>query len=274
MVEEHAHKHAQPPDPMSEPCSRFFRDHWELMNFIAYVTQLATRADEGAKITAETFLKEPELFPDIVPPLEPERQAELEKTIERGAGAIEALRAQRHLVLQMMLCRGVDNCLTYISEILALIFRSRPETLKSSEMMRLDVLLQHESMDDLISTLAERRVDQLAYQGMGDLSTDVSERLGFSLLEQDEELEHAVRIVEMRNLIVHNRAVVNRRFLSRLPNFPAKLGETLELRSDDVFDDLEFLGQSCADIDERAALKFGLPRPISRESLIRSVTEG
>lgn len=274
MAEEHAHKHAHPPDPMTEVCSRYFRDHWALMGFIEYVTHLATRADEGAKIAAETFLKEPELFPNIVPPLAPERQAELEKTIERGAGAIEALRAQRHLVLQMMLCRGVDNCLTYISEIMALIFRTKPETLKSSETMRVDVLLEHESMDDLISTLTERRVDQLAYQGMADLSADLSERLGFSLFRQDDELERAVRIVEIRNLIVHNRAVANRRFLSRLPDFPAKFGETLELSSNDVFDDLEFLAQSCADIDGHAAKKFDLPQPISGESLIKRGSEG
>ena len=260
MAEEHTHEHAQPPDPMTEPCSRFFRDYSQLMHFVGFIATLAQSMDEISIILRD----------------KPEDLASEEGNVQDvggGAGAVKTLQSRRKLLKQMMLCRAVDNYLAYVSEIMALIFTTKPETLKSEETIKLDVLLQHETMDDLISTLAERRVERLSYQGMGDLAAYLFERLGFSLFEQDDALERAVRIVEIRNLIVHNRAVVNRRFASRLPDSPAKLGETLEITAYGVLDDLEFLAQSCSEIDERAASKFDLPRPISRESLISPAAE-
>ena len=265
MTEEQSHEHAQPPDPMTEPCSRYFRDHWGLMAFVGFVSDLAIYTDKAHMNLLKGLVGKDD--DGHYTTLTERQRDELKEKIKRGGVAVERLRSQRQLILEMMLCRAVDNCLTYVSDILALIFHTKPETLKSSETIRLDALLQHESMDELISTLAERRVERLAYQGMSDLSADLSERLGFNLFEKDEELERAIRIVEMRNLIVHNRAAVNRRFLFRIPNFSAKLGDTLELNADDVFDDLNFLAHSCSDIDGRAASKFGLPQPILREQL-------
>src|SRR5260221_6988835 len=113
-------------------------------------------------------------------------------------------------VIEMMLVRGADNFLTYVSELLALVFTSRPETLKSGETVRLDEILQHSTMDDLVKRLAERRVERLSYQGMRDLQKDLSEKLSFELFPSPESLVRAVRVIEIRNLLVHNRGIVNR----------------------------------------------------------------
>ncbi len=59
--------------------------------------------------------------------------------------------------------------------------------------------------------------------------------------------------------IVHNRAVVNRTFVARLPSYPAELGQHIELEVDPVFDDVEFLATAVSELDVRAAAKFGLP---------------
>ncbi len=176
-----------------------------------------------------------------------------------NTGTAGELATHLQLFLQMMLCRAVDNFLTYISELLSLIFGTRPEMLKSNETARLEMILQFKTMEDLVGALVERRVTDLAYQGMRDVSKDLSKRIGFELFLNPEELELAVRIIEVRNLIVHNRAIVNRLFLSRLPDYPTHLGDRLELEGKSVLEDIEFLARSVSGIDMRAIEKFSLP---------------
>jgi hypothetical protein len=98
------------------------------------------------------------------------------------------------------------------------------------------------------------------------VSAYLADRLGLKLFEDSEGLNRAVRILETRNLIVHNWAVVNRLLLSRIPGYPASEGQRLEFQVDPIFDDAEFLAHCVADIDPRAAEKFGLPTPINRET--------
>jgi hypothetical protein len=118
-------------------------------------------------------------------------------------------------------------------------------------MVRVDAILQHVTMLDLIEDLAERKVDQLSYQGMRDLNSYCDDRWSLQLFPIGAELERAVRLIETRNIVVHNGAVMNRTFLSRLQDSPAKLGQRFEFDFDAVFYDLEFLAQSANSIDSR-----------------------
>jgi hypothetical protein len=253
------HQHALPPAVMTAPCQRYFEDNLSLTAFVGFVSHLATERDETAKVAAQA------LYETAHDDDERERHRVI---LERGGvGALKTLRSFAQLLLKLVAARGADDFLLYISELLALVFRSRPETLRSSEQVRLDLILQHDTMEDLVSDLAERKVQALSYQGMRSVATWVEERLGLKLLANPASLDRAVRIVEVRNLIAHNRAVVNRLFLTRIPDGPAAIGDVLNLNVDDVFDDLEFLGQAVADLDERSVAKFGLAATIKREDL-------
>jgi hypothetical protein len=162
--------------------------------------------------------------------------------------------------MEMMLVRGTDNFLTYLSELLALVFTSRPETLKSAETVRLEDILKHATMDDLVKRLAERRVERLSYQGMKDLQKDLAEKLNFEIFPSPEPLSRAVRIIEIRNLFVHNRGIVNRTFQARTGDSPLAIGSLFELRPHPLISDLDFLAHFVLDIDKRASVKFGLAR--------------
>jgi hypothetical protein len=252
MIEEDDKIHLVLPDPMTEPCLRFIQSYKQSLDLVSLVAEFAFRIDEFAAIVAAGAA-------EVVG----ETDA-VTGMIEDGVGAREALQLHFQLLLQMTLCRAVDNYLTYISELMALIFQTRPETLRSSETVRLDMILQHETMDDLISSLAEKRVNELSYQGMRNLSAYLSKRLGFRLFDRNDDLEHAVRLIEFRNVIVHNRGIANRVFLSRLPGLDMRLGETIELDPDTMHNAIVFLAQSAFDIDTRAAIKFDLPRPVPK----------
>ncbi len=216
----------------------------ELVNFILLVHNLAFAAD-----AIKGLLKE-----DL-----PESE-DWRRRLGEGLAVSEAMAGYTPLMHRLLVSSQVDNFLVYLADLLALIFRTRPETLRSSETVRLDVVLHHQTMDDLIADLAERRVHQLSYQGMQDLNQYVADRLGFELFTTDETLSHAVRLIEIRNLFVHNRGVVNRAFASRAPDFKTQLGQRIELEFNFSTVEGRFLFNSAVDIDQRAADKFGLPK--------------
>lgn len=178
---------------------------------------------------------------------------------EPKAGASQVKKFAR-FVTDMILVRGTDNFLTYVAELLALIFTARPETLKSSETVKLEEILDYSTMSDLIQRLAERRVERLSYQGMRDLQKDLLEKLNFEIFVSQELLARAVRIIENRNLVVHNRGIVNRTFQAKTGDRSVALGSALNLSPRLVVNDLLFLGDSVIEMDERASAKFGLPR--------------
>ena len=164
----------------------------------------------------------------------------------------------RQLVYELVTTRFVDNFLSYVTELLELVFHSRPETLRSNEQERLDYILQFESIDTLRRSLAEKRVERLAFMGMRELNDYLKDRLGFVLLE-GQNLERAVRLVEVRNIIVHNRAVVSKLSAKRIPALEPFVGKRLQFTDKEMWDNRLFLRHSALDIDVRAAKKFTLP---------------
>jgi hypothetical protein len=255
LVSNHdSHLHVEPPDQMTEPCYRFFRDHRELFSFVGFISWLAAHADETARIAAQALYETSH---------NEEEKVRYQEALNSEAGALATMRGHGQLVLQMVVARSADNFLAYVSELLALVFTVRPEALKSNDQVRVDFVLGHESLEELVSSLAERRVNNLSYQSPRDLAAHLSERLGLNLFRDADDMERAVTILESRNLIVHNRAVVNRLYLSRVRGCTLSEGDRLKFDVDGVFGDAEFLADRVSEIDS-AAGKFGLPKPIHR----------
>jgi hypothetical protein len=114
-------------------------------------------------------------------------------------------------------------------------------------------------MADLISHLVERRVTRLAYGGLIEITDSLSKNLNFELFADEKDLHAAIRIVESRNIIVHNRGIVNQRFRDRVKQDAETLDDgRLWLTPDSVIADLNFLRSSVEDIDCRARDKFEL----------------
>lgn len=239
-------KHANRPELCTDACSRFFDFYDEITQFLLFFISWTRRPDE--------------MYEDIVKLVYEQDPESLEKLLSKPKLGEANIKRFFRIVMEMVIVRGTDNFLTYVSELLALVFTSRPETLKSSETIKLEEILQHGTMDDLVKRLAERRVERLSYQGMKDLQKDLSERLGFDIFPSSESLTRAVRIIEVRNLIVHNRGVVNRTFLVRTEDSSLEVGSRIGLVPEPLVDDLDFLAKAVLDIDERASVKFGLTR--------------
>lgn len=237
---------------MSEPCARFLRADYELIEFIALSPTLAESIDKARERAVPSLRRWAEYKGDQA------KLAELDRPSER---VMERVWKLGDIAFEMALTRAADNYLTYLSELLALVFKTRPETLRSGEQVRLDFVLTHASMDELIDALAERRVERLSYAGLVALVEDVRERLNFDLFDSDAELDAAVKVVETRNLIVHNRAVANRRFLSRVNDPGLELGERVVLEPADVGSAMHLLSNAVARTDRAAAEKWDIAQP-------------
>lgn len=235
-------KFPYPPDPMSEPCARYFETSVRLIGFIAFLATITERVDQVREI-ARKALEDVGEETDADPP----------KLVQT------ALNEFRPLLRETVLTRSVENFLTYVAELLAVVFTLRPETLRSNEEIRVDDVLQHDSMEALIDELAERRVDRLAYMGLGDLRRYLADRMGFELFENEEHFDVAARLVEYRNVIVHNRGVISRTFLRRQPDLGYALGDQLDL-GDEVMEGAWTLSNVVVGVENRAAAKWGIPQ--------------
>jgi len=159
----------------------------------------------------------------------------------------------------MFLCKAIDASLTYITDALRAIYRTKPDALRSSEKVDVNFIMEHSSMDELISAILERRVYELSYKSIDDLSGELSKKLGVGLFLDDQQKEEAVRLVGIRNLLVHNRGIVNEKFKRDNPKSSEKVGNSVRLEFKENSAAMMFLVNWIADLDVRLIEKFSLP---------------
>jgi hypothetical protein len=216
---------------LTEAALRFASEHSRLLDFHVFFTEAAV---ERLTQTAQGNANELAAF-----------QAEL--------------RDHRSLLVEVVICRVADNFLSFVSDLLAMIYQFQPEMLKSSEQERIDFVLQFESMEELRVALAEKRVERLAYLGLKDLADYLSSKMGFELFPNKPELERAALIVEYRNLFVHNRGVISSTSARRFKEMREHIGKRVAVPPEYVREFRQFLENSVIDIDIRASKKFSLP---------------
>jgi hypothetical protein len=238
---------------MSHARGRFLREQYRINALLDWYILSALDLDEAVREKTKLALRLESGTGNLRP-----------KELRLGAGAIRTMASKRFygLMAEMALCRVVDNYLCYISELLAMLFRSHPECLKSSEQITLEFVLSHRTRSRLIRAIADRQVNRLSYQGMRDLNEYTSRKLGLPLLVDDSQLSQAIELIEMRNLIVHARGMVNEVFLSRTGGAGRELGSRLSFSFERVRKHADFMTKCVAGLEERAHEKFDFPLAI------------
>lgn len=176
------------------------------------------------------------------------------------------------IIAEMLVCRIADNYLLYLKELLKEIFLTRPETLRSGQMERLDFVLQFLSMDRLISAIAEKKVQEVMFKGTRELISFFNE-LGVTLFPNSADVEPAVRVIETRHLIVHNLGVVNETFKARVPKAPESLGDRVRADYEMAKEYDIFLIAAVFAADKIASKKFGLRQFPPQESRRRPISQ-
>jgi hypothetical protein len=153
---------------------------------------------------------------------------------------------------------------------MTLIHEKYPRKLSSDKQISYRFCIEHHLAGDLVSALAEKTVTELTYQSLDALSKYFKEKLDLVLFTKDADSANTRLCVDIRNVITHNRGIVDRFFIQRNPGFADDLGKSVVLSEQDGREILDALGYSARRLDLQAIKKFGLEavEPEFKESAI------
>jgi hypothetical protein len=226
--------------PTTRALANYSNDHFAALSFLAYLWKMIVMVDYGPRNSAS---------PDDPPTLQAPPD-----------GAVAQMKLHTRYLSEMDFCRAVNSFQTYLAELLTMIFEAHPGMLKSDKkMVTRQFCIEHHTANDLISALAEQTVHELTYQSLDDLAEFFQKFLHLPLFTRQEDLRQVLLYVDIRNIITHNRGIVNRFFLQRHPDFPAALGTPIVFESDrEVSEIAGSLLSRARELDSRAAAKFRL----------------
>lgn len=166
------------------------------------------------------------------------------------------LRESRQELLEMFLARSTDNFQHYVVDVIREVLRKEPAILKSKESsLSLDTVLGFDSMEELVRHVIERKVTALTYQGYVELQ-DWAAGKGIPLASTN--TAAISELVALRNIIIHNRGVVDEKYLRYVPNCPFAIGAIRNIEVEEFSLAIGVLDEAVQEIDAAVASKFGL----------------
>jgi hypothetical protein len=166
---------------------------------------------------------------------------------------IEVCRMADEFIFQ----KSVDNFQTYLADLLAEIFTTKPEMIPSGEIDRKE-LFQPKSLAEIRINAVESLLRKLSYRNTGDLSDWLSRNFSFPLITSREDGKVVQSMVETRNMLVHNRGMQDYRYRSEFSVGDRSRGNRIDVSK--AIPTLDRLTKIAGDIDKRAAQKFGLEK--------------
>lgn len=202
-----------------------FYNSWKDINrLFDFVLHLAGRSDHVAEIAHKAIVSVED---------DEQKKQEMEIQWKERHSALDELKRNRQLFVETILVRHVENFINYLSSVLFEIFITRPETLRSSDKVEISKVLEHGSIDSIVQEIAEMKVDALSYSSFAKLSEYFEDRFHISLAS-NEDIAFLHKYIEIRNISVHNRCYINKRFIFRTGLDESSLGEKKELYGGDL----------------------------------------
>lgn len=152
--------------------------------------------------------------------------------------------------------RAVNNFQTYISDLMRDIFTVYPQHFYGRK-LEVEMLFTSDSIEEVRKLVINQEVSDLTYKSIIDLDKFMSEKFGFPLFASGVERARVKYIYEVRNLITHNRGVINHRFLKTNPKSKKVLKK--RLHAPECLRTFSYLKSVAIGIDHRAVDKFNFP---------------
>lgn len=230
------------PQSGSTACIQYVTSFRQINSFLEYVLRMVGHIEHVSKHLHDTLLEVTD---------EPKEKEKLTKEWAERRGPLHELKNHRQFFVEVILVRHVENYLNYLSSLLMEIFLARPEVLRSSDRIELETVLRHDSIEDLVRTVAERKVDSLSYASFADLSDFFAERFHVDLIP-DSDRSLVIDAIETRNISVHNRCVINQRYVTRTKIARDKIGTIRVVGIDWVEKVISTLANSVIAVDKDA----------------------
>jgi len=221
--------------PATLALARYLNDLRSVLGFEAYLWRVVVKADYSDG--------DPPKLPEPDDP--PARQ-----------DAVALMDTHKLVLGEMVFCRSVNSFLTYLADLMTLIYEKYPKKLPSDKQTTYRFCIEHHMAGDLISALAEKTVTELTHQNLDDLAKHFEKNLDLVLFTKAAQSANAGLCVDIRNIVTHNRGFINRFFIQRNPQYASLLGARVVL--DKTEEMLSDLGYCARQLDLRAISKFGL----------------
>lgn len=192
---------------VSIPAERYFNFTKEYRELMGLITGMFMRGDYVQYI-AKSALDDEEL--KIKSPVE---------LANRDPGkATKELRKNRQTLLQMFYVRVVSNFEIYLIELIKEVLKVKPEILSGTLIeSSIKEMLEINSIETLIDNQIEKKVNSLSYKGFDELSDWCKDR-GIEIVIPEEYWEIVVDAILTRNVIVHNRGIADKKYISSTTN--------------------------------------------------------
>ncbi len=173
-------------------------------------------------------------------------------------GSVAQMETHSIVLGEMVFCRGVNSFLTYLADLMTLIYGKYPKKLPANKETTYWYCIDHHLSGDLITALAEQTVMELTHQRPDALAKYFKNNLDLGLFTKDADSANAALCVDIRNIITHNRGIINHFFIQRNPRFANDFGKRVVLGEHERVEMLGALGFCARQLDIRAIKMFGL----------------
>jgi len=152
----------------------------------------------------------------------------------------------------------VDNFETYLSELLYEIFLANPATLKSSQQVTVEEVLNCSDLQEFVKYWAKQKISKLqkgSVKGFIKDNRQISE-LGIIDEQKQNEIE---KILQIRHLYSHRNGIVDEKFLQYFAG-QHMLNSVHQMSMSEICDNLCYLAEVANLIDAAASSKYSLAR--------------
>lgn len=225
-----------PPENATDPCLAFLSNEHRFSHFLVGPFQMAQQIDSQSDTSVR-------------------------QSGDSRRSTATLLEEYSDLVAEMVLTRAVDDFLTYVSHLMELLFQRKPEILQEAVHVRLADILRLPDRDSVIQYALDDYVRKLSYQSLSELYRDLKDRTSFRLFTSETLLNAAMEAVAIRNALVHNNGVVDKRLADLVRRYRGHEGHRIA-----DFNAVGFRNQlilAVIDIDQRARSKWELPKGTS-----------
>ena len=239
-------KHSIAPAICSQSCNDYFDYESKILSLFGFVFDAVKTIDKHRQIASAALAYDPIAEQQGEKPKQPEEKLELTK---------HYYKYHMPLMKEFLLVRLVDNYQKYLADILFEIFINKPETLKSSAQVEVSEVLAAGTMDNFVRQYAEKKVDNLTHESFIDLQRFFEERFKIEISDKTKAIRTAIAI---RNISVHNRCIINKRYLQSTGESENNLGKAKEIDNEFLKNLIDLLPKSAVSIDVQVRKKFGV----------------
>ncbi len=160
---------------------------------------------------------------------------------------------------QMAYCRLVDNALCYFKDVLSEVVRKQPKVLKSSkEKETYEFILSFDTIDELRTSLSDKKIKELFYGSIEDIKKFFLDRLGVKLFDEESDEKDFSMVIKQRNLIIHNRGIISQELADEFVSFKDIVGQNILFKYKQLSNINKIINNLIIEIDIKLREKFKL----------------